>query len=72
MLDAQGTKSRWLAEKVGISESHLSRIITGERRISKRLAERICDFARVDFHLAFELTDDRIIVPIREREEAVA
>lgn len=57
LLAQEGRKSRWLAEQVGISESHLSRIVSGERRISESLAKRIANAINAPLFLAFEFTD---------------
>lgn len=57
LLAEEGRKSRWLANQVGISESHLSRIVSGERRISESLAKRIAEAIGAPLFLAFELTD---------------
>lgn len=56
LLREQGRKARWLAEQVGISESHLSRIVSGERRISESLAAQIAQAINAPLFLAFELT----------------
>jgi transcriptional regulator with XRE-family HTH domain len=70
LLEAQGTKFRWLADRVGISESHLSRIINGERLVSESLGRRISEAARVDFFVAFKLTDRSITFSVREQVPA--
>lgn len=56
VLTAQGRKARWLAAKVGISESHLSRIVSGDRLASRTLAEKIAATLQIPLFLAFEFT----------------
>ena len=72
LLEGQGTKFRWLADQVGISESHLSRIINGERFVSESLARRISEVGRVEFLSAFRLTDRSDTIRIREQEAMTA
>jgi transcriptional regulator with XRE-family HTH domain len=56
VMDAQGRKARWLATEVGISESHLSRVLKGERLISEPLANKIADKLQMPLFLVFEFT----------------
>lgn len=42
MRRAHGVTLRAMAERVGISESHLSRVESGERPATAELTERIC------------------------------
>ena len=56
VLEEEGRKARWLAARVGISESHLSRIVSGERLISESLAQRIASALGHDFGVLFEFT----------------
>jgi transcriptional regulator with XRE-family HTH domain len=67
VLTAQGRKARWLAAKVGISESHLSRVVNGERPVSRTLAEAIAATLQVPLFLAFELTDSSELITHKER-----
>lgn len=43
MRNTHGVGLRALAEMVGISASHLSRVESGERQVSQSLVNRICD-----------------------------
>lgn len=43
MRKAHGVNLRDMAERVGISASHLSRVESGERPASPGLTDRICD-----------------------------
>lgn len=56
LMEAQGRKARWVAGQAGISESHLSRIVSGERRISEQLATRLASIIQVPLFLAFDFT----------------
>lgn len=66
LLDSRGTKYRELAKALGISESHLNRVISGERAASESLARQICLHIEVDFLSAFRLTDRSKAFPVRE------
>jgi transcriptional regulator with XRE-family HTH domain len=57
LLNQQGRKQRWLANQVGVSESHLSRVVAGERLIDQVAAERISSVLAVPLFLIFEFTD---------------
>ena len=54
-LAAQGRKRRWLADLLGVSESYLSRVISGERTMPEPMARRTAAALGVDFSLHFEL-----------------
>lgn len=64
VLAEQGRKARWLAQEVGISESHLSRIVTGERRVSEALATRISKAIQTPLFLVFELSVESNRLPV--------
>jgi plasmid maintenance system antidote protein VapI len=53
---AQGRKPRWLASQIGVSESHLSRVVSGERRLQLTKAEALADLLRVDLADVFDLS----------------
>jgi hypothetical protein len=55
VIDAQGRKRRWVADRVGISESYLSRIIAGEKTIDRARGERIGSLLGVPFFVLFEV-----------------
>lgn len=55
LIESQGLRQDWIAKRAGISKSHLSRIILGERLASEPVAQRIADVLRVDLFFAFEL-----------------
>jgi hypothetical protein len=58
VLATQGRKARWLADQCQISESHLSRIVSGERRISETLARTIAGVLQSPLFFCFELTSE--------------
>jgi hypothetical protein len=55
VIDEQGRKRRWLADRVGVSEAYLSMIISGMRTVDRSLGERIGALLGVPFFLLFEL-----------------
>jgi transcriptional regulator with XRE-family HTH domain len=54
LLTAQGRKARWLAAQAGVSESHLSRVVSGERLATRSTAERVAAVLQVPLFLAFD------------------
>ncbi|MCC6312741.1 MAG: helix-turn-helix transcriptional regulator [Thermomicrobiales bacterium] len=70
LMTSQGRKARWLADRVGISESHLSRIVSGERGVSESLAKRIADVIQAPLFLAFDFTP--VSDSLTEEQEAKA
>lgn len=54
VIDAQGRKRRWVADRVGMSEAYLSMIISGERTVDRGQGERIGALLGVPFFLLFE------------------
>lgn len=57
-IEAQGRHQRWLARQLGVSDSHLSRVITGERMMSERHAQVAAKVLMVPLFLVFELSDE--------------
>lgn len=41
IMTTEGRRYNWLAGQVGVSPAHLSRVISGERPLTRKLAERI-------------------------------
>lgn len=75
VLTAQGRKARWLADQCKVSESHLSRIVSGERRTTESLAVKIAQVLQTPLFLIFELTDVNDLLTterVAVVEEAVA
>jgi transcriptional regulator with XRE-family HTH domain len=61
-IRAQGRRQRWLAAQVGVSESHLSRIVSGEREAPESLARRLSEVLTVPLFLVFSLSDDSYLL----------
>lgn len=57
VMDEQGRKRRWLADRIGVSESYLSMVISGGRTVDRALGERIGSLLGVPFFLLFELAE---------------
>ena len=63
-LDAQGRHQRWVAKKVGVSESLLSKARTGERTVDGAIAERIATLLGVPFGMLCDLQEGPNIGPM--------
>lgn len=57
VLQVQGRKARWLAARVGVSESMISKIAAGDRFAGEELASRIAEVLGVEIGMLFELHD---------------
>lgn len=55
VLREQGRKRKWLAGRVGTSESLIGKLLNGERTVSRDVAERITAAVGVPFFVLFEL-----------------
>lgn len=66
ILEEQGRRQGWLARRMGVSDSHLSRLLTGEKAMSPARAEQIA--AILALPLAVFYRDGRLSVA----EEAAA
>ncbi len=55
VLQSQGRKQRWLAERLGVSGGYVSLIIAGERTVDRETGERIAALLDVPFFLLFAL-----------------
>jgi transcriptional regulator with XRE-family HTH domain len=55
VLESQGRKQRWLAERIGVSGGYVSLIIAGERTVDRETGERIAALLDVPFFLLFAL-----------------
>ncbi len=47
LIEAQGRRMDWLAERTGISQGYLSHILAGRRRLRSEHAQRIADALQV-------------------------
>lgn len=59
-LDSQGRKGRWLAGQVGISESSISRLISGKQTVDEGVAKQIALILGSPFFVLFEYADTDI------------
>lgn len=66
VIRSQGRTKRWLAGRVGLSESYLGRIVNGTFPVREEKAARIADELGVPLFLVFELTDVRHSISIQE------
>jgi transcriptional regulator with XRE-family HTH domain len=55
VLESQGRKQCWLAERIGVSGGYVSLIISGERTVDRETGERIAALLGVPFFLLFSL-----------------
>lgn len=59
-LSSQGRKQKWLAAQIGVTESFMSKVIAGHRRLQPQAAARVAEvlglplFLLSDFHGAEE------------------
>jgi transcriptional regulator with XRE-family HTH domain len=53
-LAGQGRKGRWLAGQVGISESSISRLISGKQTVDEPVAKQIALILGTPFFVLFE------------------
>ncbi len=54
VVDAQGRKRNWLADRVGVSETLLYKIVLGSKTADRALGERIAEALGVPFCVLFE------------------
>lgn len=54
-LRSQGRMQRWLAHRIGFTESHVSNIISGRRTIDAERASRIATELNVPLDQLFEI-----------------
>jgi transcriptional regulator with XRE-family HTH domain len=55
VLDEQGRKRRWLAERIGVSESSISHVLAGRDTVDREQGERVAGILGVPFFVLFEL-----------------
>jgi transcriptional regulator with XRE-family HTH domain len=67
VLESQGRKQRWLAERIGVSGAYVSLIIAGERTVDRETGERIAALLDVPFFLLFALGSQSNSLSHRER-----
>jgi transcriptional regulator with XRE-family HTH domain len=57
VIEAQGRRRNWLAERVGVSEALLYKIVSGTKTADRALGERIADALGVPFGVLFEIRE---------------
>ena len=57
ILKSQGRHQRWLAKQIGVHESYLSRVVSGEKTLSQSKAEQVAALLGVPLFVPFELLD---------------
>jgi transcriptional regulator with XRE-family HTH domain len=67
VLESQGRKQRWLAERIGVSGGYVSLIIAGERTVDRTQGEQIAALLDVPFFLLFSLGETSNAFSRRER-----
>jgi transcriptional regulator with XRE-family HTH domain len=55
VLECQGRKQRWLAERLGVSGGYISLIVAGERTVDRAQGEQIAALLDVPFFLLFKI-----------------
>jgi len=55
VLEEQGRKRRWLAERIGVTESWLSHVLAGRHTVDRDQGERIAGILGVPFFVLFVL-----------------
>ena len=68
VIAAQGRRRNWLAERVGVSESLISKIVAGTKTADRVLGERIADVLGVPFGVLFEFRERNDFIPPVEQE----
>ena len=66
-ITAQGRRLDWLAERLGISKGHLTRILSGERRLQDAQAKVIAEALVLPLELVQQPQERR--TPESHREE---
>ena len=66
VLREQGRSARWVAQKVGISETLISHAIYGRKTLTHATAKAISELLDVRFGLLFELPSGSDLQPSKE------
>jgi transcriptional regulator with XRE-family HTH domain len=61
VLATQGRTRRWLADRLGVSESLVSKVLAGKKTVGREQGEVIADAVGVPFDLLFELRERSVI-----------
>jgi transcriptional regulator with XRE-family HTH domain len=57
VLEEQGRKRRWLADRIGVSESWISHVLAGRHTVDREQGERIAATLGVPFFVLFALRE---------------
>jgi transcriptional regulator with XRE-family HTH domain len=57
VLHQQGRRQDWLSRQIGVSEALISKVLKGERTLSRAHAERVAAALNVPFFMIFELRE---------------
>lgn len=68
-ITEQGRNNRWVARQLGLSDSHFSRILTGERWISEHHARIVSSLLGVEFGVLWKVSEGTITVSIGTSSE---
>jgi plasmid maintenance system antidote protein VapI len=70
VMEKQGRQNVWLAERLGVSRSFITMVISGQRTISGELADKISGIFDIPLFLLFELSRESKMTS--EKQEASA
>lgn len=70
-LKDQGRSKRWLAFRLGVSESYVGKVIQGQRTFPEPLAIRAAELLGLSFSLHFELRDRSNMISRPQDQEAI-
>jgi transcriptional regulator with XRE-family HTH domain len=68
VMKEQGRTKRWLAQRIGVSESLVGKVISGDRTMPEYKARLAAAALGLPFGVLFELRDGGILLPAEERE----
>ena len=57
VLEEQGRKRRWLADRIGVSESWISHVLAGRHTVDRTQGERVAGILGVPFFVLFALRE---------------
>jgi len=59
----QGRHNRFVANQIGVSDSHFSRVLTGERWVTEEHARVVADLLQTDFSVLWKVSDRTFRAP---------
>jgi lambda repressor-like predicted transcriptional regulator len=63
----QGRNSRWIAKQLGLSESHFSRVLSGERWVAEHHARLVASLLGVDFFVLWKVATSTNRLPSEQQ-----